>query len=109
MPSKISSRDKRPTRSVSNSGVGNRDYAAISAISAMADNVAVGVEEISAITGLSTRTIQQRRITGFPQPIPGIRCLRWRLGAIRDWLHSGEHPMPATRPTPRARGVRRAY
>lgn len=109
MSPKKSSHDRRPTRSASDSGLGKRDYAAISAIGEMADDVAIGPDEVAAITGLSIRTVKQRRISNFPRPIPGVRRLRWRLGAIREWLRSGELPIAATKPTPRARGPRCAY
>ncbi len=62
-----------------------RDYSLAERLSKLGDDVFVGVTEVAALTGFAPVTIQQRRIKGFPAPIPGTRKLRWRLGQIRAW------------------------
>lgn len=62
-----------------------RNYQLAERVSKLADDVYVGVAEVAAVTGFADITIQQRRIKGFPAPIPGPRKLRWRLGDIRNW------------------------
>lgn len=62
-----------------------RDYSLLESLSKLGDDVFVGVIEVAALTGFAPITIQQRRIKGFPAPLPGTRKLRWRLGQIRAW------------------------
>ncbi|MCK9200929.1 MAG: hypothetical protein M0P59_03400 [Gallionella sp.] len=62
-----------------------RDYSLAERLSKLGDDVFVGVIEVAALTGFAPITIQQRRIKGFPAPLPGTRKLRWRLGQIRAW------------------------
>lgn len=62
-----------------------RDYSLAERLSKLGDDVFVGVIEVAALTGFAPITIQQRKIKGFPAPIPGTRKLRWRLGQIRAW------------------------
>lgn len=62
-----------------------RDYELLERLEKLGDDVLVGVEEVAAITNFAPVTIQQRRIKGFPLPLPGPRRLRWRLGDIRAW------------------------
>lgn len=69
-----------------------RDYQLVERLNKLGDDTLVGVMEVAALTGFAAVTIQQRRIKGFPTPIPGPRLLRWRLGEIRNW---GRVPAPA--------------
>lgn len=69
-----------------------RNYRLAESLERLGDDVLVGVEEVAAFTGFAPITIQQRRIKGFPTPIPGPRKLKWKLGAIRAW---GRTPAPA--------------
>lgn len=62
-----------------------RDYQLLEQLEKLGDDVLVGVIEVAAITDFAAVTIQQRRIKGFPAPLPGPRSLRWRLGDIRSW------------------------
>lgn len=62
-----------------------RDYSLAEKVSKLGDDVFVGATEIAALTGFARITIQQRRVKGFPAPIPGTRILRWRLGDVRNW------------------------
>jgi len=62
-----------------------RNYQLAEQLERLGDDVLVGVEEVAAITGFSQITIQQRRLKGFPSPIPGPRILKWKLGQIRAW------------------------
>lgn len=70
-----------------------RDYQLVERLTKLGDDTLVGVMEVAALTGFAAVTIQQRRIKGFPTPIPGPRLLRWRLGEIRNW---GRVPAPVT-------------
>jgi predicted DNA-binding transcriptional regulator AlpA len=63
-----------------------RDYQLLKNIGQLSDDVLVSVIEVAEITGLAPRTVQQRRLTDFPLPVPGIRRLRWRLGEVRAWM-----------------------
>jgi hypothetical protein len=65
-----------------------RDYQLLERLEKLGDDVLVGVVEVAAITSFAAVTIQQRRIKGFPLPLPGPRSLRWRLGDIRAWGRS---------------------
>ena len=65
-----------------------RDYQLLERLEKLGDDVLVGVVEVAAITNFAAVTIQQRRIKGFPLPLPGPRSLRWRLGDIRAWGRS---------------------
>lgn len=62
-----------------------RNYDLIEKLKKMEDDVLVGVAEVAAFTDFAPVTIQQRRIKGFPSPLPGLRRLRWRLGDVRAW------------------------
>jgi predicted DNA-binding transcriptional regulator AlpA len=62
-----------------------RDYALAERVSRLGDDAFVGVPEVAAFTGFAEITIQQKKIKGFPLPMPGTRKLRWRLGQIRAW------------------------
>jgi predicted DNA-binding transcriptional regulator AlpA len=57
----------------------------------------IGVEEVAALTGFAEVTVQQRRIKGFPNPLTGVRRLKWRLGDIRAWIRSRTEQRPAGR------------
>jgi len=72
-----------------------RNYQLAERVSKLGDDAYVGVDEVAAMTGFACLTIQQRRIKGFPAPIPGPRKLRWRLGEIRNW---GREPAPVPAP-----------
>lgn len=63
----------------------SRDYKLLEQLAKLDDDVHVGVREVAAWTDFAEITIQQRSIKGFPEPIPGPRRLRWRLGDIRAW------------------------
>lgn len=69
-----------------------RNYQLAERLERLGDDVLVGVEEVAALTGFAAITIQQRRINGFPLPIPGPRKLKWKLGVIRAW---GRKPVAA--------------
>lgn len=64
-----------------------RNYDLAERLSRLGDDTLIGVEEVSALTGFSSVTIQQRRARGLPDPIPGLNRLRWRLGTIRAIGH----------------------
>jgi len=64
-----------------------RNYDLAERLSKLGDDVLIGVEEVSALTGFAAITIQQRRARGLPDPIPGLHKLRWRLGTIRALGH----------------------
>jgi len=67
-----------------------RDYALAERVSRLTDDVLIGVPEVAALTGFAEISIQQRRIKGgFPNPLPGVRRLRWRLGDIRAYMRGG--------------------
>ncbi len=78
-----------------------RNYGLIEEIKKMEDDVLVDVDEVAAFTNFASVTIQQRKIQGFPLPLPGLRRLRWRLGDIRAWgrSRSDEVRAPAKRKT----------
>lgn len=79
-----------------------RDYDLAAKLSKAGDDLMVGVDEVAALMGLSAGTIRQRRLDGLPQPLAGVRALRWRLGDIRTWMRSRA---PVTTPaSPRRRG-----
>ncbi|MGA3842242.1 helix-turn-helix transcriptional regulator [Ralstonia nicotianae] len=63
-----------------------RDYELAAKISRAGDDLMVGPREVAAISGLSARTIGQRKISSMPAPLPGVRRLLWRLGDIRKWM-----------------------
>lgn len=69
-----------------------RDYPLIERLSLLSDDILVGIEEVAAITGFARLTVQQRRIKDFPQPLSGVRRLKWRLGDIRDWIRARTQP-----------------
>lgn len=78
-----------------------RDYQLLERLDKLGDDVLVGVVEVAAITNFAAVTIQQRRIKGFPMPLPGPRSLRWRLGDIRAW---GRAPIETRRPVKQSCG-----
>lgn len=78
----------------------DRDLELAAKLSKAGDDIMVGVDEVAALMGLSAVTIRQRRLDGLPQPLAGLRTLRWRLGDIRAWMHNRA---PAV-PSPRRRG-----
>lgn len=63
-----------------------RNYELLSHLGSLPDELWIGPQEVAELTGLAVATIQQRRVTGLPSPIAGLRLLRWRLGDIRRWL-----------------------
>ena len=65
-----------------------RDYSLIERLAALPDDVLVGVGEVASLTGFAEITVQQRRIKGFPNPLTGVRRLKWRLGDIRAWIRT---------------------
>lgn len=74
-----------------------RNYELLERLEKLGDDVLVGVAEVAAITGFAAVTIQQRRIKGFPTPLPGPRSLRWRLGNIRAWGRAPGETRPPVR------------
>ena len=65
-----------------------RNYSLAERLSKLGDDVFVDAVEVAALTGFARITIQQRRIKGFPAPVPGNQKLRWRLGDVRNWGRS---------------------
>lgn len=63
-----------------------RDYELVERVSRLPDECLVGVKEVAALTGFAAISIQQRRIAGFPKPLPSLHRLRWRLGELRRWM-----------------------
>lgn len=76
-----------------------RNYPLLAHLSQLSDDVLVGINEVAALTDLAPRTIQQRRLPFFPQPVPGVRRLRWRLGDIRKWMSQPTRQPSATSAT----------
>lgn len=64
----------------------SRNYLLLERLSNLPDDILVGVDEVAEITGFAAITVQQRRIKGFPAPIPNVRRLKWQLGKIRQWV-----------------------
>lgn len=64
------------------------DYETIQKIQKLGDDVLIGVAEVAALTGFSILTVRQRKLPGL-EPVPGLSRLRWRLGALRQWMRSG--------------------
>lgn len=69
-----------------------RDYKTAALLSQCQDDILVSPAEVSALTGFSKATVEQRRLRGLPPPINGLRLLRWRLGDIRTWMHRSGLP-----------------
>lgn len=65
-----------------------RDLELLEKICRLPDDVLVGINEVALLTDLSPVTVQQRKLRGFPSPIPHIRKLRWRLGDVRTWIRT---------------------
>ncbi len=77
-----------------------RDYDLAIRLSKAPDDLVVGPEEVAAVAGLSPTTVRQRRNKSFPQPLSGIKALRWRLGDVRAWMRgSTAAPKRQGRPT----------
>ena len=57
-----------------------RDYELLGYLCPLPDHIWVGSEEVAAMTGLSLITFQQRRTAGLPNPVAGLRLLRWHFG-----------------------------
>jgi len=72
-----------------------RDYQLVERLGRLGDDTLVGVSEVAALTGFAAVTVQQRRIKGFPTPVPGPRLLRWRLGDIRSWGRKPDEARPS--------------
>lgn len=52
--------------------------------------------EVMRLTGYSRVTLWRMREVGtFPRPLPGFR-LRWRRGAVLDWMRRSEVEQAAT-------------
>jgi predicted DNA-binding transcriptional regulator AlpA len=84
-----------------------RNYQLLAHLCELSDEVLVNAEEIAELTGLAPRTVQQRRLPNFPQPMPRMRRLRWRLGDIRAWMsHQAAVPMPQTKESGGSRRIR---
>lgn len=64
------------------------DYETIQKIQKLTDDVLIGVAEVAALTGFSALTVRQRKLPGL-EPVPGLSRLRWRLGDLRQWMHTG--------------------
>lgn len=64
------------------------DYETIQKIQKLGDDVLIGVAEVAALTGFSILTVRQRKLPGL-EPVPGLSRLRWRLGALRQWMRCG--------------------
>ncbi|WP_435626589.1 helix-turn-helix transcriptional regulator [Candidatus Ferrigenium straubiae] len=65
-----------------------RDYNLLERLTPLPDDILVGIEEVAALTGFAHVTIQQRRIKEFPNPLAGVRRLKWRLGDVRAWIRT---------------------
>lgn len=76
-----------------------RDWQLLERLSKLDDSVCIGVQEVAAITNFAALTIQQRRIKGFPEPIPGPRRLTWHIGQIRAWGIDAQNSQTSARPT----------
>lgn len=70
----------------------DRDYDLAERLGRLSDDTALDASGGRGSTGYAVISIQQRKIRGLPAPIPGPRALRWRLGAIRDWIRSCSQP-----------------
>lgn len=65
-----------------------RNYTLIERLASLPDDILIGVDEVASLTGFAEITVQQRRIKGFPNPLTGVRRLKWRLGDIRAWIRT---------------------
>lgn len=74
-----------------------RDYTLAERVSRLSDQTLIGVEEAAALTGFAAVSIQQRRVSGFPQPLPGLRILKFRLGEVRAWMGVSDTTLPPQR------------
>lgn len=64
-----------------------RDFQLLQAIQRLDDTTLVGPIEVAALLNLSRISVQQRKLPiGFPDPVSGMRLLRWRLGEVRIWI-----------------------
>lgn len=63
-----------------------RDLDLAEQVGRLPDDALVGTREVSALTGYSIHTIQQRRIPALPKPLRKLGRLKWRLGDLRAWI-----------------------
>lgn len=64
-----------------------RDFQLLKAIQNLDDATLVGPMEVAALLNLAEITVRQRKLpVGFPDPVGGMRLLRWRLGEVRLWI-----------------------
>lgn len=82
-----------------------RNYTLIERLAALPDDILIGVEEVAALTGFAEITVQQRKIKGFPNPLAGVRRLKWRLGDIRAWIRARTE-QPKTKTASKSKSAR---
>lgn len=62
-----------------------RDMKLAAEISQLGDDAWIGSRELSALTGFSLTSIQQKRVE-LPPADPRFRTLKWRMGDVRAWM-----------------------
>lgn len=62
-----------------------RDMKLAAEISRLGDDAWIGSRELSALTGFSLTSIQQKRVE-LPPADPRFRTLKWRMGDVRAWM-----------------------
>jgi predicted DNA-binding transcriptional regulator AlpA len=55
-------------------------------VTRLGDDALIDVVEFAALTGFSPSSIRQKKISGLPGPDLRTGRLRWRMGAVRDWI-----------------------